>query len=153
MEDKLPDLRVVSAEIETSGQSPRGDLASPSSGVVHSGDSFGKALMHQAKRLKNVMMNQRVRYSPHRSFLLIPCCSDNGVQHQLAGSTRLTLTTCRGDDFANGGQVNFMDVAKHPRLAKAARAELDGHGSSASGGLGSPSFEVRPHDAEVRAHP
>ncbi len=56
MEESLPALRVVAAEIETPGQSPRGDLASPSS----SGDSFGKALMHQAMRLKTAMLNQKV---------------------------------------------------------------------------------------------
>lgn len=56
MEDSLPALRVVAAEIETPGQSPRGDILSPSS----SGDSFGKALMHQAMRLKTAMLNQKV---------------------------------------------------------------------------------------------
>jgi hypothetical protein len=62
MEEKFPSLRVVSAEIETPGQSPRGAIASPSS-VMQSGDSIGKAFMHQAMRLKNVVMNQKVGFT------------------------------------------------------------------------------------------
>jgi hypothetical protein len=43
-------------------------------------------------------------------------------------------------------QVNFMDVARNPKLAKAARAELAG--GSAAGA--SPVFGAGAHSAEVR---
>ena len=69
MEDSLPALRVVAAEIETPGQSPRGDIMSPSS----SGDSFGKALMHQAMRLKTAMLNQKVALIIRPDYLLAHC--------------------------------------------------------------------------------
>ena len=47
-------------------------------------------------------------------------------------------------------QVNFSDVAQNPRLARAARAELDGHapGPNAFAGNNNASAS-RPHDAEV----
>ncbi len=67
MEDSLPSLRVVAAEIETPGQSPRGDALSPST----SGDSFGKALMHQAMRLKTAMLNQKVLLCHSEQFCAI----------------------------------------------------------------------------------
>lgn len=61
MEEKLPGLRVVSAEIETPGHSPRnGGLASPNLAPAHSGDSFTAALRHHASRLKHAVMSQRV---------------------------------------------------------------------------------------------
>lgn len=43
-------------------------------------------------------------------------------------------------------QVNFMDVARNPRLAKAARAELDREGRSGATQLDHNAF---PHEAEV----
>jgi len=43
-------------------------------------------------------------------------------------------------------QVNFMDVARNPRLAKAARAELDREGRSGTTQLDPNAF---PHEAEV----
>ncbi|BDA42713.1 hypothetical protein COCOBI_03-6060 [Coccomyxa sp. Obi] len=97
MDESLPALRVVAAEIETPGQSPRGDIMSPST----SGDSFGKALMHQAMRLKTAMLNQK---------------------------------------------VNFMDIARNPGLAKAAKAELDGESRSGATHLDPNAF---PREADV----
>ena len=75
MEDSLPTLRVVAAEIETAGHSPRGDTLSPST----SGDSFGKALMHQAMRLKSAMLNQKVLLSVIQiKWLQTPPCIVGG---------------------------------------------------------------------------
>ena len=64
MEPKLPlGLRVVSAEIETPGHSPREDgdgVASPGLAAAGSGDSFTAALRHHASRLRHAVMSQRV---------------------------------------------------------------------------------------------
>ena len=60
MEDVVPRLSSVAAEIETPGQSPRSGLASPNAGILHSGDSFSKAFLHQARRFKSAVLNQKV---------------------------------------------------------------------------------------------
>lgn len=56
----VPRLSVVAAEIETPGQSPRSGVASPNAGILQSGDSFTKAFMHQARRLRTAVLHQRV---------------------------------------------------------------------------------------------
>ena len=58
MEEPLPGLRVVSAEIETPAGSPREDGASPL--AAKSGDSLGRVLRTQAARLKHAVMSQKV---------------------------------------------------------------------------------------------
>ena len=64
MEDMVPRLSSVAAEIETPGQSPRSGLASPHSGILQSGDSFTKAFMHQARRLRTAVLHQKVGNVP-----------------------------------------------------------------------------------------
>ena len=47
-------------------------------------------------------------------------------------------------------QVNFSDVAQNPRLARAARAELDGHAPGQNAFISNSNVSAsRPHDAEV----
>ncbi len=60
MDDVVPRLSSVAAEIETPGQSPRSGLASPNAGILQSGDSFTKAFMHQARRLRTAVLHQKV---------------------------------------------------------------------------------------------
>ena len=64
MEDMVPRLSSVAAEIETPGQSPRSGLASPHSGILQSRDSFTKAFMHQARRLRTAVLHQKVGNVP-----------------------------------------------------------------------------------------
>ena len=59
MEDAPPRLRSVAAEIETPAQSPRSGATSPGAGAPPSGDSFTRAFMHQARRLRGVVLNQK----------------------------------------------------------------------------------------------
>ena len=64
MEDAVPRLRSVAAEIETPAQSPRSRAASPGANAgapPSGGDSFTRAFMHQARRLRGVVLNQKAR--------------------------------------------------------------------------------------------
>ena len=71
MDDVVPRLSSVAAEIETPGQSPRSGLASPHTGILQSGDSFTKAFMHQARRLRTAVLHQKVGTVP----CLSPACA------------------------------------------------------------------------------
>ena len=99
MEDAAPCLRSVAAEIETPAQSPRSGAASPSAGAAPSGDSFTRAFMHQARRLRGVVLNQKARtpacldaFAPFLSTTPGPCsdprslpritdCFPSGLHH------------------------------------------------------------------------
>lgn len=149
MEEKLPGLRVVSAEIETPGHSPRND-ASPSLAPAHSGDFFTAALRHHASRLRHAVMSQRV-CAKYSATCLRMCDPHWFTQHHPVGNP-LGHKPAQ-DPYARGLrgtdhflQVNFMDVARNPKLAKAARAELAG--GSAAGA--SPIAGAGAHSAEVR---
>lgn len=157
----VPRLRSVAAEIETPGQSPRSGIASPSSDALSSGESFSRAFLHQARRLRNVVLHQKAR--PLHATLF---CSYSGRFWQQSSedctSSLFSFRCCvacqglGGNTFAAmltetyALQVSFQDVAQNPRLAKAARAELDGHqpgpNAFAHSSEGPPS---RPHDGEV----
>lgn len=51
-------------------------------------------------------------------------------------------------------QVNFSDVAHNPKLARAARAELDGRSPAPTAFTQSSDLQAgRPHDAEVPYSP
>ncbi len=65
MEDGVPCIRSVAAEIETPGASPCSAAASPSSGPHQSGDFFTQAFMHQARRLRSAVLNQKVPAFSH----------------------------------------------------------------------------------------
>ena len=73
MEDAVPRLRSVAAEIETPGASPRSAATSPSSDPHHSGDSFTQAFMHQARRLRSAVLDQKVPAPLQSATPLAPC--------------------------------------------------------------------------------
>lgn len=88
MEDMVPRLRSVAAEIETPRQSPRSGVTSPNS---DSGDSFTKSFMHQARRFRSAVLNQKVRLcanSMRLAFMEKRKCNLHHAQAQ----ARMSLT-------------------------------------------------------------
>ena len=86
MEDAVPPLRSVAAEIETPAQSPRSGAASPAAGAPPSGDSFTRAFMHQARRLRGVVLNQKARSPACRltcALFFSKNCSDPRTVHEI----------------------------------------------------------------------
>ena len=173
MEDLVPRLSSVAAEIETPGQSPRSGVTSPSAGILQSGDSFTRAFMHQARRLRTAVLHQTASAPPlmfqHAQHVLLlteegatSCWTVSCAEHPAARpgirAAREPARLCRQSAEGGAGiwmpscalQVNFSDVAHNPSLARAARAELDGRPPAHSAFTQSSDLQAgRPHDAEV----